>query len=225
MAYQTTAELLAGFKFYAMRPDTDESITDATIYVLLSQGQEKVFELLAAHVPEVLYGAPTKLATADSGYNYTFPTAVFPYGAVEIRASRTGELLIPGTEWSEADYTWEGDSIRIPNGKARTFADGPYGRWIAAPTDISASQEPTLKPASARSLILFYALYLWAERGGGMNQVDPNRFLGIYQSLWSGDPRIPGDAGILATLKRQGYGQGMAALNVQGPWYKSINNG
>lgn len=224
MAYQTTAELLAGFDFYAMRPDTDESITDVQKYVLLSQGQEKVYELLAAHVPEVLYGAPTLLTTADGGYTYTFPTAVFPYGAVEIRASRNGQLLIPGTEFSTADYTWEGDSIRIPNGKTRTFADGPYGRWISSPTDIAAAQEPTLSPATARPLILFYALYLWAERGGGMNQVDPNRFLGIYQSLWSGDPRIPGDAGILAMLKRQGYGQGMAALNVQGPWYKSINN-
>ena len=220
MSYETSAELLAGFKFFAMRPTTDESLTDAQIYTLLSKGQEKCYEMWAAHFPEILYGVPYLMTSADSGATYTFGTSVFPYGSVEIRASRNGNVLTPTTDWGEGDYTWEGDNIRIPNGKTRTFSAGPYARFITAPVDISGSQEPTLIPKMARAMIMYYALYLWAEMGGGINQADPNRFLGMYQSAWSGDPRIPGDAGVLAVLKKQGYGMGMAAVDVQQPFWR-----
>jgi hypothetical protein len=221
MSYQTSAELLAGFKFMAMRPGTDESIADADIYTLLEEGQKHAFITISTHVPEVLYGAPTKLTTTDGGATYTFPSAVFPFGSVEIRASRNGSVLVPGAEWSNADFVWEGDQIRIPNGRTRTFSDGPYARYIAPPGVLNGSNQPTLKPPMARSMILYYALYLWAERGGGMNQVDPNRFLGLYQSVWAGDPRIPGDMGILGMLKRQGYGQGLSSIVSENPWWRA----
>lgn len=221
MSYQTTAELLAGFKFYAMRPSTDEQISDAQIYVLLSEGQSHVYGMFAVHFPEVLYEVPTIMTTSDGGYTYTFASSVFPFGNVEIRSSLNGNLMIPGTNWDgNCDYVWEGDRIRIPNNRTRTFSAGPYARYIKMPTDISGSQEPTLKPAFARKLIMFYALYLWSERGGGAMQADPNRFLGMFQSAWAGDPRLNGDAGIMGILARQGYGSGMAAIEVQQPWYK-----
>jgi len=221
MPYQTSAELLAGFKTFAQRPATDESLSDAQIYVLLSKGQEKCYEMFAAHFPEILYGAPTKMVTADSGATYTFASSVFPYGSVEIRSSRKGALLVPTTDWGAGDYVWEGSKIRMPNNTTRTFSDGPYARYITAPTEISATIEPVLVPAMARALVMYYALYLWAEFGGGTNQTDPNRYLGLFQSAWSGDPRIPGDVGILAVLKRQGYGQGMAAMDLAGqPFYR-----
>lgn len=227
MAYETAAELLAGFLFYAQRPTTDESLTPAQIYTLLSKGQEKCYEMWAVHAPEVLYGVPTLLTTADSGATYTFGTSVFPYGSVEIRSSRSGALLTPTTDWGDGDYVWEGDNIRIPNGKTRTFSAGPYARFITAPVDISGTQEPTLAPKMARAMILFYALYLWAERGAGVNQADPNRYLGMFQSAWSGDPRIPGDVGIMAVLKRAAYGQGMSAgeVNDQPFWRGSPDLG
>lgn len=216
MAYSTSAELLAGLNFYAMRPSSDEAITDAQKYALLSEGQAHVYGMFAVHFPEILYEAPTLLTTADGGATYTFASAIFPFGNVEIRSSRNGSLLIPGTDWDgNADYVWEGDRIRIPNGRTRTFTDGPYARYIKMPADISGSQEPVLEPAFARKLIMYYALYLWAERGGGVNQVDPNRFLGMFQSAWAGDPRLNGDVGILGMLARQGYGSGMAAISVQ----------
>lgn len=221
MAYQTTAELLEGFKFFAMRPGTDESITDAQIYALLSEGQVHAYGMFAIHFPEVLYEVPGLMTTADSGATYVFPSSVFPFGNVEIRSSRNGNLMVPGTDWdSNADYVWEGDRIRIPNGRTRTFSDGPYARYIKIPSDISASQEPVLKPSFARKLIMYYALYLWSERGGGQNQIDPNRFLGMFQSAWAGDPRLNGDVGILGMLARQGYGSGMSAISVEQPWYR-----
>lgn len=215
MAYETSAELLAGFNFYANRPGTDESITDAQKYILLSEGQRHVYGMFSIHCPEVLYEVPTIMTTSDSGATYTFASSVFPFGNVEIRSSRNGSLLIPGTDWDgNADYVWEGSRIRIPNGKTRTFSAGPYARYIKMPADISGSQEPTLAPAFARKLILFYALYLWSEQGGGINQADPNRFLGMFQSAWAGDPRLNGDVGIMGMLARQGYGSGMAATDV-----------
>ena len=222
MAYSTSAELLAGVKFWAMRPGTDESISDTQIYSLLSLGQMHVVGMFAIHFPEILYEAPGLMTTSDSGATYLFPSSVFPFGNVEIRSSRNGSLLIPGTDWDgTCDYVWEGDRIRIPNGKTRTFSDGPYCRYIKMPADISGSQEPTLEPAFARPLIMYYALYLWAERGGGINPVDPNKFLGMFQSAWAGDPRLNGDVGILGMLARQGYGSGMAATQVnQGQWWR-----
>jgi len=225
MAYETSAELLAGFDFYAMRPDTDESILDAQKYTLLETGQEHVYGIFATHVPEVLYGAPALLTTADSGATYTFPGDIFPTGNVEIRASRNGELLIPTTDWGTGDYVWEGANIRIPNGKTKTWSDGPYARFMVPAGTLDASNEPTLVPAKARVLILWYALYLWAERGGGQNQIDPNRFLGLFQSALSGDTRIPGDIGILGELKRQGFGSGMAALNLADQWWRGPDLG
>lgn len=219
--YQTSAELLAGFQFFAMRPSVDESISSAEIYNLLSAGQAHIYGMFAIHFPEILYGAPTIMTTADGGYTYQFASSVFPFGNVEIRSSRNGNLMIPGADWDgNADYVWEGSQIRIPNHRTRTFNDGPYARYIASPTDISASTQPSLVPAFARSLILFYALYLWSERGGGVNQADPNRFLGMFQSAWAGDPRLNGDVGILGMLARQGYGSGMAATSVQQAWWK-----
>lgn len=219
--YSTSAELLAGFKFFAMRSAVDESLTDAEIYILLSAAQQHSYGMFAIHFPEVLYEVPTIMTTADGGKTYTFASSVFPFGNVEIRSSLNGNLMIPGTNWDgNCDYVWEGDRIRIPNNRSRTFSAGPYARYIKMPSDITALVEPTLKPSFARPLILYYALYLWAERGGGVNQVDPNRYLGMFQSAWAGDPRLSGDAGIMGVLLRQGYGSGMAAITVEQPWYR-----
>ena len=225
MAYESSAELLAGFDFFGMRPDTDESILDPTKYILLEQAQKHIYGVFATHVPAVLYAAPAKLTTADSGLTYTFPDSVFPSGNVEIRASRNGELLIPTVDWGSGDYVWEGDTIRSPNGKAKTYSDGPYARYVVPAGTLNAANEPTLEPPKARILILYYALYLFAERGGGMNQIDPNRYLGLYQSELSGDSRIPGDIGILGELKRQGYGSGMAAFDPQRHWSEGADLG
>jgi hypothetical protein len=218
--FQTSQQLLDGFKLFAGRPSPDEGISDPEIFALLEQGQRHVYGIFASHVPDVLYGDPTIMSTSDSKV-YTFASSVFPLGSVEIRSARNGQLLTPGTEWdSNADFVWEGDQIRIPNNRTRSFSSGPYARYISIPTALDADNEPSLKPPHARILILYHALYLWAEIGGGANQVDPNRYLGLFQSALSGDTRIPGDIGILGQLKTQGYGSGMAAASFPQPWYR-----
>lgn len=158
------------------RPATDEDMlepdgsTDAT-WDLLSEAQDYWFRIIASTRPEPLYGAPVLLTTADSGLTYTFGTdanglAVFPIGHVEIRESRNGRVLIPSADWGSGDYVMEGDRIRTPNGKTKTYTAGPYARFVTPPTQISASVQPTLKPASARILIVLRAAINWANQGG-----------------------------------------------------------
>lgn len=169
-------------------------------------------------------GAPTLMTTSDSGETYQFASSVFGIGGVEIRSSRNGDLLRAGPEWDAgADYTPEGSQIRIPNGKTKTWSDGPYARYISPPGDIAAATEPTLTPAFARVLILYYGLYLWANRGGGIR--DPNHWLGLYQNALSGDPRVPGDVGVIGTLKKQYFASGVAAVPAEQAWWRSHDLG
>jgi hypothetical protein len=219
----TSAGLLAYCKFMGRRPDLDHEVDDEEWYSLLTLGQEHWYQTFAVVFPHVLYGAPQKLVTADGGETYTFPSDVWPMGGVEIRASRSGELLTPTVEWGDGgDFVHEGARIRIPSGKTRTFADGPYARYIVPPGVIDASTQPTLTPAFARVLIGQKALADWAHRGAG--QRDPTYFEALMQKTWEGNPRIAGNAGILAAIQMQYFGgvdvlpgAGMAGSYFQSP--------
>ena len=218
-----SADLLARVKRYANRPSTDESMDDADWYAFLTEAQDHLYQVMAAHAPWVLVGAPEKLTTSDSGLTYDFASTPFG-GRIEIRASRDGQLLRPGPDFDPgADFVWEGDAIRMPGGDTRTFSDGPYARYIAAPGEIDASTEPTLKPTDARLAIAAHAAALWAERSG---EKDPAQFYGMEQRILWGDPRTPGDVGIVGRLKTQVHGQGTAASGHLGEaWYHGIDTG
>src|SRR5687767_14750716 len=129
-------------KFYnrIRRPSSDEElkepddVTDA-VWDLLSEAQDYWMMILASTIPEPNYGAPTLLTTADGGLTYTFGNdlegqPISPMGHVEIRESRTGRLLIPSTDWGNGDFMMEGDRIRIPGGRTRSFGAGPYARFV-----------------------------------------------------------------------------------------------
>ena len=206
MAFQTAAELVSAFRRESGLPTTnDELATDnSDVYAYLSLGQQAVFRQLATTVPNSQVASPEKLTTADGGYTYSF--AYYPFGHAEIRTSRNGTLLIPGAESDPgADFVQEGQTIRFTNYRARTFADGPYARYAPTPPDISASQEPTLKPAQARALIVYKALELWATKGGYR---DPTPYRNMFKVLAWGDPDSPGDVGIVGALRRQFFMQG-----------------
>jgi len=222
-----SANLLARFKLLAGLPTNSETPVDATIYDYLSLGQEHCYGLWAIHFPHVLVGAPTIMSTADSGKTYTFSGAITPMGLVEIRESPTGRLLVPGEEFEpSADYVWEGNQIRIPDSKTTTFSNGPYARYIAPPAEISGSQEPTLKPAFARILCVYYGLYLWANEAGNAAINSPDHYLSLFSNAWAGDKRVNGDAGIMAILKTQLYGDGMGAMaGINVAWWHGINTG
>lgn len=219
MAQYDSADLLARVKLMAKRPALDEDITDAQWYIYLEEAQTEWMALLAAHVPEFNYSAPELMTTPDLGETYTL--AAEPLGGhLEIRASRDGVVLNSGPEWSEnADYTPEGQIIRIPSRRRRIFSNGPYARYVKAPGLLSAAVQPVLKPAWCRLLLIPRACFKWASAGGVR---DPSYYDAIEQRMWAGDPDKAGDVGFLGTLKTQHFTSGMAAVaSHDQPWYRN----
>jgi len=201
-----SADILQRCKDTAQEPTQGDVTSDAQWYQLLSNAQQKVTRLFASHVPHVLMTAPAAMSTADGGATYTFPNSDWPLGEAEIRVGRSGRILIPGADFSpHADFVFEGNRIRMPNGRTQTFADTLYTRYVRQPVSISASVEPTLQPEPARILLVYDAVAEWARQGGLR---DPSPFLQLFQHTCWGDPMNPGDTGIIGSLKGQMFGQG-----------------
>lgn len=159
-----SSDLLTRFNAVAGRPTAD-SITDATKYTVLSDGQEEVLAEIASIMPQILYTAPTLMTSADGGFTYTFGTdgdgyALFPMGRAQIYPSLSA---VPDYPWRPGvDYLDEGTTIRIPNNIA--FAGPLYWRGITLPQAISASVQPVIQPPPARTLIVTKAVQLFAEQ-------------------------------------------------------------
>lgn len=211
MALYDSADLLARCKLDAQRPAIDELMSDTSWYIYLQEAQTYWVPQIATHFPEVMYGPPELMTTADGGQTYT--VSGYPLGHMEIRASRNGVVLLPGPEWDESSaFTQEGQIIRIPAGRSRVFPNGPYARYVKVPGLLDASNQPTLKPDFCRLLLVVRACYYYASRGGYR---DPTPFEQKEQKLWSGDPNLAGDVGFLGALKAQYFGAGQAAVSQQ----------
>lgn len=199
MANYDSADLLSRFEMHSGRPSSDASLSTAQKYQYLSDAQLEVARILMVHAPHAMMTAPALMTTADSGATYTFAGGITPLGAVQIYDALNGRLLRPCTNWdSSGDYVWEGSKIRIPKGGTRTFASGPYARYVTAPTVLDGSTAPTLTPDNARILIVYKALEMWAS---GRGQRDPAPFEKMFAKAAWGDPKVPGDIGIIGALK------------------------
>lgn len=170
MTIYASADLLAACKLYARRPASDQAMPNDSWYSLLTLAQGEVYPALFSRFPDLAYGAPILMSTADGGRTYTFGTdadgaAIRPAGHAEIYpdlASIPDSPLIIG-----ADYLFEGSLIRIPNNSTRSFTNGPYARMVLRPdTVISASVQPLLQPKNLRMLLVWKALEGWASRPG-----------------------------------------------------------
>lgn len=187
---------------------SDASVTDANWYSWLTEAQHHWMRQIAMHCPGILGWSSATLTSADSGATYTFPSSITPL-AVELYESSTGRFLVPA--WYPdpgGDYVWEGDRIRVPRGGTRSWASGPFARYISPPTTVASDTEPTLKPDFARILMVYRTLISWAERGGLR---DPAPFQRLEDRAWFGDPQR-GDGGILLFLKQQNAFAGAAAF-------------
>lgn len=182
MALYDSADLLSRTKNLFPRPTSDELITDPVRYQMLGDAQRRVVSLIAFHCPEMMYGAPTLLTTADSGATYTFGTGVTPIGHIELRESKTGAMIPPASEWdtTTTGYLFEAEKIRWPGQKTRTFADGPYCRFVTMPGVLDGSTAPTLKPEFARELLVYGACSSLASICGE----DPSRFDAMFNARW-----------------------------------------
>lgn len=214
MALWDSPDLLGRTKRLAKRPsaDEDKGPTDATAddmwYALLTEAQVYWHAIFTTHFPWLLWTAPTKLATADNGLTYTFPNGVTP-SKVELYDAPNGRLQRPGAYWdTSADYIWEGARVRFPRNAIKTFADGPYARYIVPPAALDAANAPVLQPDWARILLPPRACVIWADRGGLR---DPSPYAALETELWYGDP-ARGRLGILAVLKTQNPFAGAAAF-------------
>jgi len=210
MAQWDAAMLLARVKVLCDRPASDQSITDAQLYALLSEAQEYWYTQWAVHAPHVLLTAPTAMTAGTGNLTYTFPSSIRPL-YVLIYTSATGDFLRPGS-WDDpgADYVWEDDKIRMTRGTARVFPSTvPYARYMAPPGQIDGvPTEPTLKPDHARVLLVYHAAAEWARRGG---KRDPGPFERKEHELaWGKDGT--GDIGILGALKASNPFKGMEAF-------------
>lgn len=217
-------DLLARVKRYAKRPSVDEAFDNGDWYALLTEAEQKWKPILAVHMPGPMYNAPQQLTKVGDGETYTFPDETDPPLAIELYTGPNGNVLTPGAYHDpNADYVWEGTRIRMVRGRARTFSDGPYGRWVSAPGEIDEETDSTIQPAKNRVLLVFDALERWASIGGYM---DPLHWTKQLQKALYGDPAVPGDIGILGD-KAQDYAAGMAAIAQGGPyrWWRPGDNG
>lgn len=219
MSLYDAADLLSRTQKLLNRPTSDESLSSATLYELLGHAQQRVVGLLAFHAPESNYGAPTLLSTADSGLTYTFGSDadtggnISPIGHIELRESKTGAMIPPASEWDNTAqaYLFESDKIRWPGQRSRTFADGPYARFVTMPGLLDGTHAPTLKPIYARELIV----YDGAERAAVRLGIDPTPYGQMFDSRW---PEI------LQTIVSSFHGAGINAIQGDGPrqWWRDF---
>jgi hypothetical protein len=180
--------LLEAFRDEADRPDDDEDLTDAKVYRYLTRAQVPVYSAITARFPRLLMGAPALMSSSDGGYTYTVGTdsegsTIYPFGHAEVYSRSLNGAELYGSTYGgfNGDVVFEGSKIRIPAGNTKTFASGPYIRYVALPLTISDSVEPTLQPKQIRGLILQQALILWANSGGHR---DPRPYEENYQREW-----------------------------------------
>jgi hypothetical protein len=151
--------------------EADELWTDARAYRVLADAQEAVYTDLAPRVPGAFMSAPAQLTSSDGGVTYTF--ASYPFGHVEVYAQELGGRVLTASTYDDptGDFVIQGQTIRTPGNRARTYASGPWARYVSMPVRISASEEPSVQPESARELILWKALDMATDVA--MGAMDP----------------------------------------------------
>ena len=220
MAYLDSADLLERALSLSKAPAVSEDVGPDQWYRWLTEAQDYWTRIIAQHDPRLVCGPPTQLTSADGGYTYTFPTV--PIMVEEITVGKAGTPVRIGADWDPTvELTWEGDdTLRIARNRSRTFTNGLWSRYIAQPGTIDASTEPSL-PVQVRLLLVPRACVLWARSG---SYRDPNAYLDEEQRLWSGDPRILGDTGILGALKKKAFMHTQRGQYAW-PWWRTADLG
>lgn len=216
MAYLDASDLLDRTKRLAEFQVPSEYPRDPDWFAWLTEAQDYWVGIIAQHDARLVCGAPVALTSADGGLTYTFPTV--PVAIEEITIGQAGTPLRLGADYDPTiDASWEGEAtLRMARNKARTFGSGLYARYVAQSGLITESVEPTL-PTLCRLLLPPRACVLYARSGGTRN---PAPYLDEETRIWSGDPSIPGDTGLLGRLKKRAFAQSAGGA-MGSPWWRS----
>lgn len=219
MADFDSAWCLARFRRITGTTTNTADTADADAYALLSSAQVAMMKTLSAVAPHSQMDAPQALTTADSGVTYTLTS--YPMAHLELYDGATNNRRIFPVGYSQNGsdgYVLEGQTIRWPGGRTRTFSNGLYARYVKTPASITALVEPVLRPADARLAMCYLAASEWAHESGA---VDPSPFDDQYRKLMRGDAAIPGDVGIIGTLQMQASLQGLPSASAWSYWHQS----
>jgi hypothetical protein len=191
-ARYSSADLLAMCKERAGRPTVDAQMGDDAWYRLLTEAQDVLLPEIATRAPSALNQQYAQLETSDGGRTFTFGVDVYgepvtPLGHVEVWAREGGRRLFAATYEQNGDFVIEGTRVRMPGDRTGRFSDGPYARWTGVPPAITATVQPIIQPRPMRVLLVYYAVMLWAERGG---RRDPAPWAQAFAREWRGDPRL-----------------------------------
>lgn len=208
-------DLHTRFLRYADRPDSDEDLSADDIDGYLTDAQNQIVAELAALFPRLLMGAPELMTTNDGGLTYTLgPDAeghlIYPFGHAELYAQAANGMELYASNYGsyDGDFVFEGGKVRVPAGNTRSFASGPYIRYVALPLKVDETNEPILQPKQLRLLILYRALVLWANTGGHR---DPRPFEEMYNQAWTG--KHGGMLAMLTTQYRQSTNASLSGVN------------
>lgn len=218
MANWDSADLLLRMQRYIRRPATDVAVNSTDLYALLTEAEAEEKSLLVVHNPGPMLTVPTLLTSADGGLTYDLPSSA-EYIYVELYPSLNAATPLREGPYHSVthDYTLEGTRIRMCRSIPRTFTDGPYFRGVTPPGSINGSGgESTIFPVHHRVLVLFSALRKWATITGWR---DPEEFQREYQKALTGDPRVPGDLGILGSIKKRDPRSGTPAGESRRYWH------
>lgn len=219
MAIWDREDLLARVRMATRRPQNDREVSDVQWCRWLSEAQDHWHRNLCQHIPWIHWSDPVAMVSVDGGRSWRVTDVTEFVGPVQVRHGRTWGPIMPSEE-----YMLDGVNavVRIPLEASWSFT--PYIRYAAPLEEIRAStdaapSEPSLRPVSARTLIVYHAAELYARSGGTR---DPAPYVAAQQKEWLGDPNLPGAIGILDTLKNQ-YAHQEAELSEgsSGLWYRS----
>ena len=220
MAGWDSADLLERFFTYLGRGNggvmgADELWTDTRAYMWLADAQEAVYAEIAPTAPGAFVSAPTLLSTSDGGVTYTFGANVYPFAHIEVYAQEAGGRTLLASNYGNigGDFVIEGDTIRAPGNRTRSYSSGPWARFTSFPSRLSASVQPSLSPDQARELIVWKALENAAEVSNGA--MDATIWTAKYQDakrrwimLWQTQYQSSGNA---------------AFLTSGGPWWMGLD--
>ena len=199
MADFDSTDLLARLKATLQIESNTADASDASLYTLLSNGQRRMAQIIAAVAPDVNMLALETLTSSDSGETYAL--TYYPLSNLELYDGDPNGFPIPpvGYGANQFDgYVLEGKTIRWAGGRSRTFGNGLYARYNRVPAAISASSEPSLKPEDGRQGIVYAAAEEFASQGGAM---DPAPYAMLLRRFLYGDREIPGDIGLIGRVQ------------------------